>query len=576
MSIKYYNNNQKAIISERVDDIPLILQQLSIMKVQPLIDEHFQSHGNWGGASLGWTIVVWLTFILSQSDHRMVYVENWVRNHQQTLAICTGQPIRPLDFCDDRLSRLLTYLSRNDAWSKFHSAFVSGQVYTFNLDKQVARHDATTVSSYGRIIENGLLQLGFSKDGKPGLGHIKPMLSSLDPLGLPVAVSVLSGEKADDPLYLPAIEQTRKTLGPGLLHVGDAKMAALETRARIVEMGDAYLCPLPKTMWEDMAVYLKPVQQGDIKMLPIERKNVAGKTETIAEGYERRVTHTFVLDTGTPAEKTVTWEETQWIIRSFAYAQAEQKSLQKRVDDAKAQIDGLLVRRQGKKQPQTRKEAEQMAENILAKHRVTGLIDIDCRETFTERTVRGYAGQPEKTVQDCHLTLTSVLNQQAFEDACRQLGCRVYASANAKMTMTEAILLYRKQDIIENDFARLKGQPFSLNPMFLQRDDHRVGLVRVLTLGLSALCLVEFVLRRRLQEANTKLPILANGKQTQRPTAERILKAFQHIDLVINFSDKKTECRLLNFTTLHKQILDYLGFPLIIYERLICNITNEI
>ena len=32
------------------------------------------------------------------------------------------------------------------------------------------------------------------------------MLATLDPLALPIATEVLSGEKADDPLYVPASE----------------------------------------------------------------------------------------------------------------------------------------------------------------------------------------------------------------------------------------------------------------------------------------------------------------------------------------------------------------------------------
>jgi hypothetical protein len=37
------------IITERVDDIPLLLAQLERMGVQPLLDEHFPTHGNWVG-----------------------------------------------------------------------------------------------------------------------------------------------------------------------------------------------------------------------------------------------------------------------------------------------------------------------------------------------------------------------------------------------------------------------------------------------------------------------------------------------------------------------------------------------
>lgn len=565
-------SSNKSITTERVDDIPLILGQLSAMQIQSLMDRHFLTHGNWGGVSIGWTLVIWLTYILSQSDHRMVYVEDWVRAHQQTLAVCSGQAIRPLDFCDDRLSRLLTYLSQDDVWVGFHPDFVTGLVRAYQLDndKKVVRHDGTTLSSQGKIIAGGLLQLGFSKDGKPDLGQIKAMLSALDPLGLPVAVSAVSGEKADDPLYLPAIEQTRRALGGRLLHVGDCKMAAIETRAGIVALGDGYLCPLPKTMQEEMAVYLQPIQTGEIKMTPIERKNAKGEKEIIAEGYESRVTQTHVRNAGTPDEKTICWEETQWVIRSFAYAQSQQKALQKRLDAASAEFADLLTRRQGKKRPHTREEAEHMAADILRDHRVTGLVTVTCQETIIERVVRGYAGKSARTVQDHHLTIASAVNQEAFDKVCQEAGCRVYVAANAGLNMTEAVLLYRGQDIIENNFARLKGQPLSLNPTFLQRDDHRIGLVRLMTIGLSVLCLVEFALRKELQKTQTALPLLPNRVKTQRPATERILKAFRYIDLTITSTDKHVEYYLTPLTPLQKQILAWLGFPLTIYERLRC------
>ena len=59
----------------------------------------------------------------------------------------------------------------------------------------------------------------------------------------------VSGETADDPLYVPAIKQVRDSLDvSGLLYVGDSKMAALATRAAsVVSMRFRYpwLVPLP-------------------------------------------------------------------------------------------------------------------------------------------------------------------------------------------------------------------------------------------------------------------------------------------------------------------------------------------
>jgi hypothetical protein len=53
-----------SIISERVDDIPLLLAQLERMGVRSLLDEYFPAHGHWVGLSLGWVAELWLTPIL--------------------------------------------------------------------------------------------------------------------------------------------------------------------------------------------------------------------------------------------------------------------------------------------------------------------------------------------------------------------------------------------------------------------------------------------------------------------------------------------------------------------------------
>src|SRR5262245_20733057 len=61
------------------------------------------------------------------------------------------------------------------------------------------------------------------------------MMGSLDPLGMPLATDVLSGERADDGLYIPLIKRLEAGMSqPGLLFVGDCKMSALGTRAYVV------------------------------------------------------------------------------------------------------------------------------------------------------------------------------------------------------------------------------------------------------------------------------------------------------------------------------------------------------
>jgi transposase len=67
----------------------------------------------------------------------------------------------------------------------------------YALPQDMIRCEATTVSGAHEVTAKGLLQFGQSKED-PTRPPIKVMMGSLDPLGLPLATDVLSGERADD------------------------------------------------------------------------------------------------------------------------------------------------------------------------------------------------------------------------------------------------------------------------------------------------------------------------------------------------------------------------------------------
>src|SRR2546428_5000667 len=174
-------------------------------------------------------------------------MEAYVKGMQNTLRHLSGQVIDPLDFSDDRLGHLLKHLSKPTYWHEIERELNARSLEVYALSQDVIRCDATTVSGTHEVSEGGLLQFGHSKDD-PSRPQIKVMMGSLDPLGMPLATDVLSGERADDGLYLPIIERIRIGLRtPGLLFVGDCKMSALDTRAYLAKHQDWYLSPLPLT-----------------------------------------------------------------------------------------------------------------------------------------------------------------------------------------------------------------------------------------------------------------------------------------------------------------------------------------
>ena len=119
--------------------------------------------------------------------------------------------------------------------------------------------------------------------------------------------------------------------------------------------------------------------------------------------------------------------------------------------------------------------------------------------------------------------------------------------------------------------GRLKGHPLSLTPMYLQREEHVTGLIRVLTIGLRVLTVLEFVERRRLAAEKVKLAGLYAGqpkRATAQPTAELLLEAFQEITLTVIQEPAQTRRHLTPLSALQQRILTLLDFPLDIYTRL--------
>ena len=130
------------------------------------------------------------------------------------------------------------------------------------------------------------------------------------------------------------------------------------------------------------------------------------------------------------------------------------------------------------------------------------------------------------------------MDEAALEAAVRRLGWRVYGTNQPReqLSLEQAVLAYRSEYLVERSLGRLKGRPLSLTPMYVQRDDHATGLIRLLSIALRVLTLLEFVGRRQLAAEGAQLAGLYAGnpkRETARPTAERLLEAFQDITLTV-------------------------------------------
>ncbi len=105
----------------------------------------------------------------------------------------------------------MKYLSDREYWIRIEEDLGKNTISAYKLSKDTARCDATTVSKYQKPAEGGLFQFGNSKDD-PNRPQLKIMMGSLDPLGMPLATDVVSGNRSDDELYAPIISRMSNIL----------------------------------------------------------------------------------------------------------------------------------------------------------------------------------------------------------------------------------------------------------------------------------------------------------------------------------------------------------------------------
>jgi transposase len=565
---------------ERVDDVPLLLGFLIQLRLPEILDRHLPPHPLHQGLSNGWLITVWIAYILSRADHRKAPVRSWAKQLQHTLETLVAQTIRSVEFSDDRLTLVLKRLADPAAWGSLEADLWHAHCDVYALPVERVRLDATTSCGYHTVTDDGLMQLGHSKDHRPDLAQFKLMAAVAEPTALFLAGDVHPGHAADDPLYRPLYRRVRAMLNrTGLLYSGDCKMAALETRAEIAANRDFYLTRLPLTgavparfsEWVEAAVV------GDQAAALIELRR---EEDLIGRGYEFERPQTAVV-----GQDEHTWMERVQVIRSEAAAQSQAAALDRRLKETEAAVRGLTPPpASGRTQFTTGWELERAVNALLAKQDAKGLLTVswERQETSRERYVgpgRGGPNRPKTTQRSVRYQITAVTRDDAaIERLVERMGWQVQVTnaPASRLSLEDAVLGYRAGTCVERAFHQLKGQPLGIRPLFVHRDDQVRGLTHLLTLALRVLTLFEVLVRRGQDQSGEELPGLYPGQEkrtTDRPTAQRVLEAIARTAMTLTQVGSSDGCRwhLTALPVLVQRVLDYLGLSEEVYTRLVIN-----
>jgi len=566
------------VIYERVDDIPVLFGMMKQLRLPEIFDTHLGQHGNHTGLSNGWLLTGWLAFILSEGDHCKSHVQEWVWKRRGMLANLIGQPISWDDFNDDRLGIALGYLSQQESWEGIEEALWKQTVVVHEFEIAGVRLDSTTASGYHSAIVDQVMQYGHSKDHRPDLAQLKLMLAVAEPQGQVIASQTHSGEKADDPLYVPLMQRVRSIVGcSGLLYTGDCKMAAFETRADIVAHHDYYLTVLPLTgeTREQIDTWIGAVVDGEqdaTLIWDVER--------LLGGGYEFSRPLSGVIY-GQPVE----WTERVQLVRSSWLARSQSQALEKRLQSAETALQKLTPE-PGRGKRQIRKEGKltEAVEEILSRYRVTGLLQVSWQreEQVKTRYVgrgRGGPNRPTRTERKVRYVITQVQRKEnAIHAAKHRLGWRVQVTnlPQEVLNLEQCVLHYRAGYCVEGDFRMLKGKPIGISPLYVRTDEQIRGLTHLLTIALRILTFIQMKARDELAKEDTALAGLYEGQPTRTttcPTATRLLRAFVREEITLAYITLEGQC-YINLSPLSDRlvtILTYLGLSASLYTRLIQN-----
>lgn len=506
--------------AEQIDDIPILIAHMRRMGLPQALDRHIPTRAYWGNLSVGWTAAVWLTHLLSCSDHKPAHVQQWVETHIAALRWCIGSEITHADVGIDRLHDVLIGLSQDDQWKAIET----------DLNRRMLRACPWTSRQVnlrlyeGRswfVAPSGAFQIARVHPWRARTLRQSIVLATIHASNLPFVTWSFPDDHVPSVLFARILERISQDLpSQRLRFIGDSLFAP-GLRGAVHMRNDEYLCPLPDTHPDS----LNPLTAHFAAHTPAYAAGRNGNPHhlTADDSIEWYAPVSVEIDGA-----TVAWNERRIAVRSPVQAHRLEEALRTRLVRAEAALLALAERKRGKRRPRSLEALREAAHAILDSYQVHGLLRLDFAEQVQERLVRRYRGRPTgmRVERDVYLNVST--DADALAQAIRRLGWQTFVSNIAPHDLSADRILAITAPV--SGFERLNGRPLSLAPHEVHTPELETGLVRLLALGLRTLALLETIARYQLIKEEV-LSASDSERAASRTTGERLLDAFRDIML---------------------------------------------
>ena len=547
---------------ELIADIPLSIEFCKRLNLQSLVDRHLNNHGNQKGLSNGQLTLVWIAHILTQNNHCKAPVNEWKNNHQMLLQALLEKEISDTDFEDCRLGRLLERFAEDSMWHGLEESFYKDSFSILQLDTnapedfkenisdkngiaKTIKIDATTAYGHHEVIEGGIMQRGWSKDNRSDLPQLKIMVSVEGNTGMQIASDVMPGNKNDDPLYVPILERTRKTVDTvNCLMCGDCKMSALYIRADIVKNKEFYLTPMQlgnstKNLFDDLVE--KIVNGNQSAELIMDFDNIKAP-KIIGAGFE--VIRKQSYKDESKDNDLIEWDERVLLIRSYDHAKQEIDRFNNKLKITKNKLSVLeskLCSNEVDAEKDFFKKIEKFKKdtNFLELFEFKTEVIVEENELKMAEKRNGKIRKGSYKIKKYRIKIVDVSEkQEIIDNMSYKIGWRIYVTNSPKqfLNFSSAYKFFRKtMYVIEIGFHVLKDY-LNISPLFVRKQNQIIGMTRLLMLALKILTLMTAEVRANMKKENIVLRGLYAGQSARKhstPTAQSLLEYFSRQEIAI-------------------------------------------
>lgn len=459
---------------------------------------------------------------------------------------------------DDRAGRMLDaiYEKRAHIWGDLVAT--ATQVYQIELRRLHADTMSMTFAGLYANQPEGTgaphLEVGYNPAGE-WLQQLKLFALASADGGLPVWFDTVDGGTGDSTTYAPqfaAFAQQARLANflplEEVILIGDRKMATQENQLTWLRLGLGYIGPVTlqahhcQTLQELLAAGQK---WGKLPYVAQREANKPAHEQTVYQGLGHNVA---ISD---PAEPDRHWSVRHLYIRSDALARHDATRRQDEMEAIESEIK-RIQKVVNKYDYKTAAIITRRVQDKAFKHR-------KAQKYFTIEVVE----HPERG--QAPLELRYHIDHKLKQEDAKLDGVYLLVAGSHAAALSDAQILaeWKGQYKVEHCF-RLVNQLFLVAPIFLKTPQRIAALVFLIMVGALVAGLIERQVRRVLAELQQPIVgLMPEGRDTLRPTVERIFKAFADYSLV-QLKSQQGQVLASHFACLNPvqaQILRLLGLP---------------